>query len=86
MGLFGGSKELGKVIHYFDKIGVIVVALTGKVKVGDTIKVSRGEGEFEETIRSMQIDHEEVQKASKGAEVAIKVSQPTKPGALVSKA
>lgn len=83
--LFGGCKckELGKVIHYFDKIQVMVIALNGSIKVGDKIKIKRGDEEFEETINSMQINHQDVGSAGKGQEVAIKISRPTKDGALV---
>ncbi len=79
------EKEIGKVTHYYDKIGVMVVKLTGKISVGDKIKVKRGEEEFEEMIESMQIEHENIEKAKKGDEIAIKVSQPTKEGAVVYK-
>lgn len=80
------AKELGKVVHYFDKIKVAVIALTGTIKVGDTIKIVRGDSEIEEKVESMQIDHEDVKKAKKGQEAAIKVSQPVKSGARVYKA
>ena len=79
-------KELGRVIHYFDKIGVAVVALSGTIKVGDTVKFSRGDSDFEETIGSMQIEHEDVKKGKKGQEVAMKVSQAVKRGTRVLKA
>ncbi|MFA4831668.1 MAG: translation elongation factor-like protein [Patescibacteria group bacterium] len=80
------NKALGKVNHYFDKIQVAVVVLSGKIKVGDKIKFKRGDDEFEEVIESMQIDHKEVQSAGKGEEVAIKVSKPAKAGSVVCKA
>ena len=79
------EKLLGKVIHYYDKIGVAVIRLEGKVAVGDMIKIARSDDEFEEKVTSMQIEHEEVKSAKKGDEVAIKVSQRAKEGAAVSK-
>ena len=79
------SKELGKVVHWYDKIGVAVVKLAGALKVGDKIKVSRGETEFEETVSSMQLDHAPVAAGKKGQEIALKISQPAKDGAVVSK-
>lgn len=80
------AKELGKVVHYFDKIGVSVIALAGTIKAGDMVKMVKGDDEWEETVGSMQIDHEEVKKGKKGQEVAIKVSQPAKTGTKVYKA
>ena len=79
------EKEIGKVTHFFDKISVMVIKLTDKLAVGDTIKVKRGDEEFEEKVKSMQVEHENISKAKKGDEVAIKVGSPTKEGAAVYK-
>lgn len=78
-------KELGKVVHWYDKIGVAVVKLAGALKVGDRVKVKRGETEFEEAVSSMQLDHKPVETGKKGQEVAVKFSQPAKDGAVISK-
>ena len=79
------EKEIGKVTHFFDKISVMVIKLTDKLAVGDTIKVKRGDEEFEEKVESMQVEHENISKAKKGDEVAIKISSPTKEGAAIYK-
>ncbi len=78
------EKEIGKVVHWYDKISVAVVNLAGTLKVGDRVKVSRGGTEFEETISSLQLDHKPVESAKKGQEVAMKLSQPAKDGAMLS--
>ena len=78
------SKPIGEIIHFFDKIGVGVIKLKGTLSVGDTIVVKRGEQEFSQTVDSMQVDHESVEKAKKG-EVGLKLSEKTKEGALVFK-
>lgn len=71
--------KVGKVTHYFDKIGVAVVELTDTLSVGDTIKISRKNGEdFTMTVQSMQVEHEQIQKAEKGKTVGLKVEQPAK--------
>jgi len=77
------EKEVGKVIHWYDKIGVAVVKLADALKVGDKIKVRKGDSEFEESVSSMQVDHKDVNTAKAGDEVAIKLSQKTKEGASV---
>lgn len=77
------EKEIGTVTHFYDKIGVMVVKLTDKVAVGDAIKIKRGNEEIEETIESMQVEHENIEKAKKGDEIAIKISGKTKEGAVV---
>ncbi len=79
------EKEIGKVVHYFDKAGVAVVKLSGSVSTGDALKIKKGENEFTDIVESMQIEHEPVMSAQSGQEVAIKVSQKTKEGAVVYK-
>lgn len=79
------EKLIGKVTHYFDKAMVMVVKLEAGIAVGDKIKIKRGDGEFEETIESMQIEHENIEKAKADDEVAIKISEATKEGAEVYK-
>jgi U32 family peptidase len=79
------EKEIGKVVHWYDKIGVAVIKLDGGLKIGDKVKVSRGETEFEEDISSMQLDHKPIEAGKKGQEIAIKFSQPAKDGARISK-
>ena len=72
------DKPIAKIVHWYDKINVAVLKLTGTLKTGDSIKVIRGENEFDDTVVSMQINHEEVKSAKKGDEVAIKLSKTTK--------
>ena len=77
------DKPIGKVTHWYDKLGVAVVKLDKALKVGDQIKVKRGDYEFTDTITSMQLDHEPVDSGKKGDEVAVKVSKQAKEGAEV---
>lgn len=77
------EKEVGKVIHWYDKIGVAVVKLSGALKVGDNIKVKRGEDATDDAVLSMQVDHKDVQSAKSGDEVAVKISGKAKEGASV---
>lgn len=79
------EQEVGKVIHYYDKATVAVVRLAGNLALGDAIKIQKGDGEFEMKIASMQIDHQPVESAKAGDEVAIKVDSPAKDGAVVLK-
>jgi len=77
------QKEIGKVNHWYDKAQVAVVKLSGSIKVGDKIKVKKGDTEFEETVSSMQVDHKAVEAGKKGDEVAIQLSGKTKEGAVI---
>ena len=83
---FKKNKQLGKVVHYFDKINVAVVQLTGKLKVGDTVKFKHGVKEFEQMVGSMQVNHVQVQSAKAGEEVAIYTEHEANRGTLLLKA
>lgn len=74
------EKEIGKVTHYFDKIGVAVVKVNGSLKVGDQVKFKTRDGEFEQAVDSMQVEHEPIEKTKKGDEVGMKVDQKVKEG------
>ena len=78
-------KKIGKVVHYFDKIMVAVVKLSGPLKVGDTVQFSGHNLDFNQTISSMEVDHLPVKSGKKGDEVAMKVDMPAKDGMEVSK-
>ncbi len=68
-------KQIGRVIHYYDKIGVAIVELAAGLKTGDRVRIEKdGEG-FEETVGSMQADHKDVPKAKKGEVVGIQVQE-----------
>jgi len=79
------EKEIGKVIHYFDKASVAVIKLSDTLAVGDKVKFKKGEEEFTETISSLQVEHEAIQSGKTGDEVAVKVSQKAKEGTTVYK-
>lgn len=76
-------KPIAKVIHYYDRIGVAIVAVNTALNVGEKVKFQRGPEEFTQCICSMQMEHENIAKAKKGAEVGVKVEKPVKEGALV---
>ena len=79
------DQEIGKVTHYFDKAMVALIKLSGGLKTGDTVKVVKGEDEFEMSVDSMQVNHEAIDEGKSGEEVAVKVSNPAKEGSLVYK-
>lgn len=74
------KKPIGRVSHYYDKIGVAIVKFTGKVSVGDTLHFKGNKTDFEEAASSIQIKHNAVSSAKKGDEAGIKVSQPVREG------
>ncbi len=65
--------EVGKITHYFNKIGVAAIVLTGDLSVGDTIRVKGHTSDWTQNVDSMQIEHDSVDKAGPGDSVGIKV-------------
>lgn len=78
------DKPVGKVVHYYDKLGVAIVDLdSGGLKVGDEVKFKRGEDEFSQKVESLQVEHQAVDAVKKGDSFGLKVDKPTKPGTSV---
>ncbi|MBI2012256.1 hypothetical protein HYS91_05845, partial [Candidatus Daviesbacteria bacterium] len=74
----------GKVVHYYDKLGVAIIDLvSGGLKVGSEVKFKRGDEEFSQKIESLQVDHQSVDEVKKGDSFGVKVNQPTKVGTEV---
>ena len=77
------ANEIGRVSHWYNKLGVAVVKLSDDLKIGDRIKIMTTSGEFEDEVFSMQIDYTTVKSATAGSEVAIKLSQKAKEGSVI---
>jgi selenocysteine-specific translation elongation factor len=74
------KKLIGKVTHYFSKINVAGIQLSGTLKVGDKISIEGATTNFEENIDSMQIDNKPVTEAKAGDMIGIKVKDKTRMG------
>jgi len=68
-------QEVGKVTHFFSKINVAVVELTGTLSVGERIRIQGPTTDFEQTVDSMQIEHENVKTAKPGQSIGLKVKE-----------
>lgn len=79
------DKEIGKVIHYFDKAMVAVIRLTDDLKAGDAVKFVHGDQEFTQTVGSIEVEHQKIDSGKAGDEVAVKVEQRAKEGTKVYK-
>ena len=79
----GDTQELftGEVIHYFGKVKAAVVKIKKEtLSVGDNIRIKGHTTDLRQKIRSLQIQHQNVQSASKGMEVAIKIDAKARSG------
>jgi putative protease len=69
------EKLIGKITHYFSKIGVAVLALNDTLKVGETIRIKDSDRDFTQQVSSLQIEHEQVPEAIAGQSAGLKVDQ-----------
>ena len=78
--------KVGKITHYYDKLGVAVLELEDSLNAGDKIRFVRGgEDLFEQTVSSMQVEHQVIENAKAGDIVGLKADQAVKDGAEVYK-
>jgi hypothetical protein len=67
--------KIGRVAHFFSKISVAVIELAAPLNTGDTIVFKGPNTDFEQVVDSMQIEHENVQRAEAGQSIGLKVMQ-----------
>jgi len=80
-------KQIGVISNYFANIKVASIKLTSPLKVDDRIHIVGGEEtDFKQKIKSIQIDHEKVDKAKKGDEIGTKLNHKARKGYKVFKA
>jgi len=77
--------RVGKVTHYYNHVSVAVLELTGELKVGETIHICGRITDFEQRVGSMEIEHQKIQSAGSGTEVALEVREPVRKGDIVFK-
>lgn len=79
------GKLIGKITHYFSNIGVAVIELSDALKVGDNIRITGGETDFNQPVDSMEVEHKKVDTAKAGDSVGLKVGQKVRDGYKVYK-
>lgn len=66
---------IGKVTHYYGKIGVGVIKLSRDIKLGDNLHYKGDNIDFEQELTVMQLNHKDVSKARIGDSIGIKLNQ-----------
>lgn len=70
------ERKVGVVTDYYSKIGVAAVHLTdGDLQVGDRVHLHGHTTDFTQTVESLQVEHQPVERAARGAEIALKVRE-----------
>ena len=69
------EQVIGTVVHYFKGPSVAVVRVTeGELAVGDQVRFHGHTTDFSEQVTSMEVNHQKVDRARPGDEVAIQVT------------
>lgn len=79
------EEEIGQVSDFFVRPVVAGIELTGSLSVGDTIHIKGHTTDLELTVQSMQIDNANVEEASAGQAVGIKIPDRARRGDKVYK-
>jgi len=77
--------EIGRITHFFTKISVAVIELTMPLAVGDTIVIKGPTTDFEQVVESMQIEHNNVQRAEAGQSIGLRIAQRVRENDMVYK-
>ncbi|RLI46236.1 translation elongation factor-like protein [Candidatus Bathyarchaeota archaeon] len=78
-------QEVGKVTHFFARISVAVVELKAPISVGDRIIIKGPTTNLEQTVESMEIEHEKVARAEAGQSIGLKVNDRVRENDVVYK-
>ena len=79
------GQEVGKVTHYYTKLGVGVVKLSGTLKVGDKIRMKGATTDFEQNVESMQIEEDKIQEGKNGQSIGLKVKEHVRANDIIYK-
>lgn len=75
----GEEKKIGFIEGFFAKISVALIKLEEGLSVGDTLRFKGHTTDFTQKVDSMQINHENVEKAAAGESVGLKVADRVRP-------
>lgn len=78
------EEEIGRISHYFSRIGVAVIEVTaGRLKAGDTVRIKGHTTDFTQAVDSLQQEHASVAEVGPGASAGLKVKYPVREHDLV---
>jgi putative protease len=75
------EEEIGRVTHYFHKIGVAGIEVTaGSLKVGEIVHIKGHTSDFSQTVESLQQEHLSVPEIKKGVSAGMRVKEHVREG------
>lgn len=80
------GEPIGEVTHFFPHVKAAVIKLKkDTLSIGDNIYIKGHTTDFEQKLKSIQINHKPIEKAEKGQEIGLKVSAKVRHGDKVYK-
>ncbi len=80
------GEPIGEVTHFFPHVKAAVIKIKrDTISVGDTLYLKGHTTDFEQKVKSMQINRVPIEKASKGQEIGLKVKSKVRHGDKVYK-
>ena len=76
---------IGQVTHFFSKISVAIIQLEEPLKAGERIAAVGSITDLEQVVKSMQVEHENIEEAKTGDLVGLKVKDKVREGDAVYK-
>jgi len=68
------EQRVGIVVHYYSHLSVAIVKLEqGALQVGDSVHIKGHTTDLQQQVESMQIEHQQIQRAEVGQEFGLKV-------------
>ena len=77
--------RIGKVTHYYSRLGVAVLELDDRLALGDIVLILGHTTELIQEVSSLEVNHHKLPSAGPGEEVAFKVGEAVRKGDLVYK-
>ena len=71
---------IGRVVHYFSRIGVAALSLEAPLRTGDRIHIVGSTTDLEQPVESMETENRKIDVAEAGSDVAIKVRDRVREG------
>lgn len=67
------ADAIGQVTHYFSRSSVAAVRLSAPLALGDKIHIRGHATDLVQNVESMEVEHEKIDRAGPGDDVALKV-------------
>ena len=68
-------QKVGVVKHYYAALGVAIVDITASIDLREIIRIKGTTTDFEQTVKSMEVEHKKVDKAKLGDTIGLKVEK-----------